>query len=267
MSALEDFGFYCVDNLPIPQLVDFAKYVLASEKNPIRLAAVSIDSRNRWFLSGLNDALIAIEQLGIHVEFMFLDSEEAVLVKRYSETRRMHPLMSDSVSLVDGIKLERQLLTSLSERANRHLDTTNLTPHELRFLVQEDAAEFHTGREVLLLKSFAYKYGAPLDADYVFDVRCLPNPYWVGDLKQYNGLQEPIQNYFSTKPEVEHMIEQIEKFICDWLSLFYANGRRYLIVAIGCTGGRHRSVYVVEKLEQRFSSRGFVVQKRHNEIS
>ena len=267
MSALEDFGFYCVDNLPIPQLVDFAKNVLASEKNAIRLAAVSIDSRNRWFLSELNDALKAIEQLGIHVEFMFLDAEEAVLVKRYSETRRMHPLMSDSVSLVDGIKSERQLLTSLSERANRHLDTTNLTPHDLRFLVREDAAEFHTGREVLLLKSFAYKYGAPLDADYVFDVRCLPNPYWVGDLKQYNGLQEPIQDYFSTKPEVEQMIEQIEKFICDWLSLFYANGRRYLIVAVGCTGGRHRSVYVVERLEQRFSSRGFIVQKRHNEIS
>ena len=172
-----------MDNLPIPLLSVFTRDVLISEETSISMAAVSIDSRNQEFLGNLNDVLKAVVQQGVQVEFMFLEAEEAMLLKRYSETRRMHPLMSHTVSLVDAIKLERQMLAPLSERATRHLDTTNLTPHDLRSLIQEDAAEFHIGREVLLLKSFAYKYGAPLDADYVFDVRCLPNPYWVAELK------------------------------------------------------------------------------------
>ncbi len=241
--------------------------MLASSENSVRLAAVSIDSRNAVFLDELDSALDAVAELGIHVEFMFLEAEEAELVKRYSGTRRVHPLMSDSVSLLDSIKLERQLLGPLSERAIKHLDTTNLTPHDLRFLIQEESAEFRVGSEVMLLKSFAYKFGAPLDADFVFDVRCLPNPYWVANLKQFNGLEEPVQAYFATKPEVGRMIERIDEFISDWLPMFHSRGRPYLIIAVGCTGGRHRSVFVVEKLEERFSARGIFVQKRHNEIS
>ena len=248
-------------------LVDFAQSVLASDENAVRFAAVSIDSRNQDFLGALHPSLAEVEALGISLDFMFLEAEEAVLVKRYSETRRTHPLMSESVSLVDSIKLERKLLAPLSERATKHLDTTNLTPHDLRFLIQEEAADFRIGSELLLLKSFAYKYGAPLDADYVFDVRCLPNPYWVADLKQFNGLQQPIWDFFATKPEVARMIEVIDDFISEWLTMFHNSGRPYLIVAIGCTGGRHRSVYVVERLEERFSTRDIVVQKRHSEIS
>lgn len=264
---MEDIGFYCVDNLPVPLLAQFTQNVLVSDENTIQYAAVSIDSRNQDFLKYLNASLGTIEELGVSIEFMFLEAEEAILVKRYSETRRVHPLMSESVSLVDSIKLERQLLVPLAERATKHLDTTNLTPHDLRFLIQEEAAEFHIGSEILLFKSFAYKYGAPLDADYVFDVRCLPNPYWVEGLKRYNGLQEPIREFFATKPDVERMIERIDSFISEWLSEFRSRGRPYLIVAIGCTGGRHRSVYVVERLEERFAARGTIVQKRHSEIS
>lgn len=267
LSALEDIGFYCVDNLPVTLLEEFTQKVLVSDQNMIRYAAVGIDSRNQSFLEYLKESLEKISDIGVSIDFMFLEAEEAILVKRYSETRRVHPLMSDSVSLVDSIKLERQLLAPLAERATKHLDTTNLTPHDLRFLIQEDTADFHIGSEILLFKSFAYKYGAPLDADYVFDVRCLPNPYWVEGLKQYNGLEEPIQKYFATKPEVDQMIEQIDEFISGWLSEFRSRGRPYLIVAVGCTGGRHRSVYVVERLEERFAARGVVVQKRHSEIS
>lgn len=241
--------------------------MLVSDENRIQHAAVGIDSRNQSFLKHLHASLDEISDTEVGIDFMFLEAEEAILVKRYSETRRVHPLMSESVSLVDSIKLERQLLASLAERATKHLDTTNLTPHDLRFLIQEDAAEFHAGSEILLFKSFAYKYGTPLDADYVFDVRCLPNPYWVDGLKQYNGLEEPVQNYFADQPEVEQMIGQIDSFISGWLSEFRSRGRPYLIVAIGCTGGRHRSVYVVEQLEERFAARGIIVQKRHSEIS
>ncbi len=267
LSALEDFGFYCVDNLPIPLLAEFAEQVIVQDNSPASFAAVSIDSRNQSFLDELDDALKGVAELGINIDFMFLEAEEAVLIKRYSETRRMHPLMAGSLSLLDSVKLERQLLAPLSERATKHLDTTYLTPHDLRFLIQEEAAEYHVGRETLLLKSFAYKYGAPLDADYVFDVRCLPNPYWVAGLKQFNGLDQPIQDYFATKPEVARMIEQIDEFVSEWLSKFHSSGRPYLIVAVGCTGGRHRSVYVVERLEEHLASRNIIVQKRHSEIS
>lgn len=267
LSALEDFGFFCVDNLPIPLLAEFAKKVIVQDNNLAGFAAVSIDSRNQYFLDALDGALKDITELGINVDFMFLEAEEAVLIKRYSETRRMHPLMAGSLSLMDSVKLERQLLAPLSERATKHLDTTYLTPHDLRFLIQEEAAEYHLGRETVLLKSFAYKYGAPLDADYVFDVRCLPNPYWVAELKQFNGLDQPIQDYFATKPDVARMIEQIDEFVSEWLSKFHSRGRPYLIVAVGCTGGRHRSVYVVERLEERLSSQNIIVQKRHSEIS
>ncbi len=267
LSALEDFGFFCVDNLPVPLLAEFAEAVLIQDKNPVRFAAVSIDSRNQCFLDMLDNALEQVDRLGIDVDFMFLEAEEAVLIKRYSETRRMHPLMTGSLSTSDSVKLERNLLAALSERATKHLDTTYLTPHDLRFLIQEEAAEYHVGRETLLLKSFAYKYGAPLDADYVFDVRCLPNPYWVAGLKKFNGLEQPIRDYFETKPEVESMIDQIDQFVSRWLPKFHAIGRPYVIVAVGCTGGRHRSVYVVERLEARFASRNIVVQKRHSEIS
>jgi len=252
--------------LPIPLLAEFAESVLARDETPVELAAVSIDARNEVFLGDLKHALARVTEFGINTEFMFLEAEEASLIKRYSETRRMHPLMRDSRSLTDSVKLERLLLAPLSERATKHIDTTNLTPHGLRSLVQEEAAEHNVGQGVLLLKSFAYKYGAPLDADYVFDVRCLPNPYWVEGLRQYNGLEQPIRDYFSGKPEVARMIEQIDHFVSEWQPAFHASGRPYLIVAVGCTGGRHRSVYVVERLEKRFASRNTVVQKRHSEI-
>ena len=248
-------------------LTHFVETVLVNEYSSAEFAAVSIDSRNQCFLDALDQALNGVAELGVSVEFMFLEAEEAVLIKRYSETRRMHPLMSGAMTVTDSVKLERQLLAPLSERATRHLDTTHLTPHDLRFLIQEEAAQFRVGRDTILLKSFAYKYGAPLDADYVFDVRCLPNPYWVEGLKQFNGLEQPIRDYFATKPEVEKMIDQIDQFVSEWLSQFHARGRPYQIVAVGCTGGRHRSVYVVERLEERFATRNIVVQKRHSEIS
>ena len=264
LSALEDLGYYCVDNLPIVLLGQFARNVLRTDSSIWR-AAVSIDSRNKTFLNLLVDSVKDLKELNISYEFMFLDAEQSVLVKRYSETRRKHPLMDDSVPLLESINLERDLLAPLSERATKHIDTTHMTPHELRHLIQEDAARLgNVGEQILLFKSFAYKRGAPLDADFVFDVRCLPNPYWVESLKHYSGLDLQIQEYFRSKPAVGKMINQIDEFISSWIESFHIAGRTYLIIAVGCTGGRHRSVYVVEKLVNQFSAKNVKVQKRHS---
>ena len=248
-------------------LQPFVHSVLESEQDSFRLAAVSIDGRNREFLGSLVDNIRFLRQTGINFEIIYLDTEESELVKRYGETRRKHPLMDDSVSLLESIQLEKQLISPLSEIASKHFDTTSMSPHELRNLIQEDAAGFGVGDSSLLFKSFAYKRGTPLDADFVFDVRCLPNPYWVEELKNHNGLEQPIRDYFATKPTVQLMIDQIDGFIDQWLKKFHEAGRVYLTVAVGCTGGRHRSVYVVERLAERFSARGNHVQKRHNELA
>ena len=266
LRALEDLGYYCVDNLPVVLLEQFARELYKEDGEKIKLGAVSIDSRNKKFLEAYAQNVRRLKSAGIDFEVIFLYAEESVLVKRFSETRRMHPLMDEDTPLLDSIRLEKQILSPMSERATKHFDTTNMSPHELRHLIQEDAAEVSTSDLSLLVKSFAFKRGAPLDADFVFDVRCLPNPYWVEELKDFNGLEQPIVEYFSTKPIAQKMINHIESFIQEWMDAFHSAGCVYITVAIGCTGGRHRSVYVVEELVNRFVQSGFHVQKRHSEL-
>ena len=267
LRALEDLGYYCVDNLPIVLLKPFINSVLESEEGYFPLAAVGIDSRNEKFMDALSENVQYLRQSGINFEVIYLDAEDYALVKRFQETHRPHPLRDDSTPLEEIIQSEKQLLAPLSEMATKHFDTTNISPHELRNLIQEDAANFGVGETLLLFKSFAYKRGTPLDADFVFDVRCLPNPYWIAELKNFNGLEDPIKEYFAPKQSVQKMINQIDEFINEWRSKFHEAGRVYLTVAIGCTGGRHRSVYVVEQLTERFTQRGCAVHKRHDEIS
>ncbi len=265
LHALEDVGYYCVDNLPIALLSSFADQV---DEHGIASTAVSIDSRNHRFLDALDEHLKYFDQIGLSYEFIFLDAEEQVLMQRFAETRRTHPLMSDSVSLIEAIQQEKALLEPLVSRAEKHFETTHISPHGLRSLIQEYAADADasTGEPSLQFKSFAYKHGMPLDADFVFDVRCLPNPYWISQLRSYNGTQSPIADYLSGKPKVTMMIDRIDSFISEWLGSFRETGRTYLTVAIGCTGGRHRSVYVVEQLASRFTQRELSVQKRHSEL-
>ncbi len=265
LHALEDIGYYCVDNLPIALLSSFAEQV---DKHGFERTAVSIDSRNQQFLGLLDEHLKRFNTLGINYEFIFLDAEERVLTQRFAETRRTHPLMSESVSLLEAIRLEKTLLRPLLDRAEKHFDTTGISPYGLRTLIQEDAAQAKSTADEpsLLFKSFAYKRGMPLDADFVFDVRCLPNPYWIKHLRGYDGTQTPVVEYLSGKPDVNRMIERIDTFLSEWLRSFRETGRTYITVAIGCTGGRHRSVHVVEQLSERFSQRKFQVKKRHSEL-
>ena len=266
LRALEDLGYYCVDNLPVVMLSQFAEEVLAKADSDIEHAAVSIDARNLTVLDSLPKHLKRIRDKGVSCEVIFLDTEESALVRRYTETRRKHPLMDDEIPLVESIHLEKQLLSPISELATKHFDTTNMTPHELRLLIQEDAGSTEPGYPSLLFKSFAYKRGAPPDADFVFDVRCLPNPYWNAELKGYSGLDEPIVEFFADKPLVDTMISQIDSFVDEWMPRFHSVGRIYMTIAIGCTGGRHRSVYVVERLAKIYQGRSTSVQKRHGEL-
>ena len=229
-------------------------------------AAVAIDSRNRSFLSSLPKNLIALEDLGIDYRIIFLESDENALVKRFSETRRKHPLTNTHTPLIDGIRQELELLAPLSERAVRRLNTSLMTPHELRRLFRDIAGIESFSGPVVMFESFGFKYGTPVDADFVFDVRCLPNPHWHDELRAMSGLDKPVQVFLENEIQVQTMFEHVQTFIEHWLPDFQQENRSYITVAIGCTGGKHRSVYMVEKLAQYFSKKDTHVQIWHREI-
>ncbi len=268
LNALEDLGYYCIDNMPAVLLPQFAELAMTQvrESRDFRVA-VSIDSRNRYFLSSLPESLGALTELGIDYRIIFLEADEKVLVKRFSETRRKHPLTNSHTPLVDSIRLEMDLLTPLAENAVRRLDTSMMTPHELRRLVRDVAGIESASGLVVLFESFGYKHGTPLDADFVFDVRCLPNPHWQETLKPLTGLDPPVREFLEQQPAVGEMLAHIRGFIERWLGDFERENRSYITVAIGCTGGRHRSVYMIERLREYFAARGIHVQVWHRELS
>ena len=268
LNALEDLGYYCIDNMPAVLLPQFAELTIEQFRasGDFRLA-VSIDSRNRYFLASLPQSLEALQRLGIDYRIIFLEAEEKVLLKRFSETRRKHPLTDSHTPLVDGIRLEAEFLTPLAESAVRRIDTSVMTPHELRRLVRDVAGIETFSGLVVLFESFGYKHGTPLDADFVFDVRCLPNPHWQDDLKHQTGLDEAVCRFLEQQPPVREMLEHISGFIERWLPDFERENRSYITVAIGCTGGRHRSVYLIERLREYFAMRDIHVQTWHRELS
>ncbi len=268
LNALEDLGYYCIDNMPAVLIPQFAELTATQfrDSRDFRVA-VSIDSRNRYFLSSLPQSLESLQALGIDYRIIFLEAEEKVLVKRFSETRRKHPLTDSHTPLVDGIRLEADLLTPLAENAVRRIDTSVMTPHELRRLVRDVAGIETFSGVVVLFESFGYKHGTPLDADFVFDVRCLPNPHWQEALKPLTGLDEPVCRYLQAQPAAGEMLDHIRGFIERWLPDFEQENRSYITVAVGCTGGRHRSVYIIERLRDHFAERDIHVQVWHRELS
>lgn len=266
LQALEDLGYYCIDNLPASLLSRFAGDFMNQTEEGLKDCAVSIDSRNRQFLRALPHNLEELERLGLDCKILFLEANEDILVKRFSETRRKHPLTDRRTALVEGIRREKELLDPLAIAATRRIDTSDTTPQELRGLVRDFA-----GREIgesltLLFESFGYKHSVPRDADFVFDVRCLPNPHWETSLRSLTGLDPEVQEFLGTSTRVEEMIAQIRDFIEYWLPAFQAESRSYITVAIGCTGGQHRSVYVADRLARHFKGRPMQVQVRHREL-
>ncbi len=265
LHVLEDQGYYCVDNMPAGLLGSLAREI--SNEQALRNAAVSIDARNMHSdLKQFPKILARLKKNDVHCEVIYLDADPSTLLKRFSETRRRHPLSTETCSLEEAIHAESTLLEPLKDKADLTLDTSALSLHELRDLISTRVANHTDGNLALLFQSFGFKRGIPIDADYVFDVRCLPNPYWVASLRVFSGLDKPVQEFLAAEPEVLEMQTDIARFVERWLPRFEANNRSYLTIAIGCTGGHHRSVYLSEQLARHFSDMVKNVQVRHREL-
>ena len=243
LRTLEDLGFYCIDNLPI-QLLDACIETLM--KQGYSNVAISLDIRNPSFLGVLPEEVRNVSNQGVEVKIVFLDASNETLLRRYSETRRPHPLCNDKTTLVESIEAERKLLESLKINAT-HIDTSRLTPQQLKNQVRGLIENKHYQLQ-LILQSFGFKHGIPLDTDFTFDVRCLPNPFYEDELKQLSGIDSRVAEYLNRSANTLKMIDDIHQLISRWLPLFIDEGRVTLSVSVGCTGGQHRSVYVVEQL-------------------
>ena len=259
LHALEDAGFFCVDNLPPELLRDFLR--LEQQRRDQRIA-IAVDVRSAGSLPHLLPLLAELKSEGVAIHAVFLDATTGALVRRFSETRRTHPLADRGV-LVDAIELERELLAGLRE-VSTVIDTSSLRPTQLRAWMR-DLVSAASSRLTLVFESFAYRHGVPLDADYVFDVRVLPNPHYVRELRPLNGRDAPVAAYLAAQPEAAEMLTQVDTFLRRWLPAFEADQRAFLTVAIGCTGGQHRSVWFVERLTERFAAIASTVI-RHREI-
>ena len=250
LRTLEDLDYYCVDNMPSALLPAFVAEVAQSGLH--QRLAVGIDVRNRAEdLNKLPQVLAGLAGAGIEHTLIFLDARDEVLFKRYSDTRRRHPLTGEGVSLSDAIARERKLLKPLASIADRVIDTAELNVHQLRRLIATELG-MAGGPLSLLFESFAYKRGVPADADFVFDARCLPNPHWDARLRPLSGKDAPVREWLAAKPEVSQYLEDIQRFLDTWLPRFEADNRSYVTICVGCTGGRHRSVYLCERLAEHF---------------
>lgn len=263
LHVLEDLGFYCIDNLPIFFLPELEKEI----GNSHPLVAVSLDARNIPSDSThLKTMVQDLNARGKSCEILYLDAQENALLQRFSETRRKHPLTDNTTSLREAIRKEHELLTPIAALADLTIDTSPLSRQELHNLIRDRIAH-HNGSQVqLLLKSFGFKHGLPPDADFVFDVRCLPNPYWKIDLRALSGLDEPVIQYLEGIPEVQSMLKHICSFLETWIPHFEADNRSYVTIAVGCTGGQHRSVYMVETIAKTISRQIANTQIRHREL-
>ncbi|GAA6144583.1 MAG: RNase adapter RapZ [Thalassolituus sp.] len=266
LHVLEDLGFYCIDNLPIGLLPALASQADANEK--LTRVAVSIDARN---LSATEESieklLIDLPNDHYQLDVVYLDASENVLLQRFSATRRKHPLTTDQLSLAEAIDQEKALLDPLANMADLTLDTTHMSVHELRSMIRLRVADRPNGEMSILFESFGFKHGIPTDADYVFDVRHLPNPYWNENLRAFTGLDSEVQLFLNSHDVVAEMRKSISDFLSQWTDRLIAANRSYMTIAIGCTGGQHRSVYLAEQLATEYRMKYPNVQVRHRELA
>ena len=265
IKCFEDMGFFCVDNLPTTLIPTFADLIMRSEQ-PIHRVALGVDVREGAYLSRLLDIIRELRTRGHAVEVLFLEASEEVLVRRYHETRRRHPLAGDGNAL-DGIRAERKALSDLREIADRIVDTTTLTVHQLKDRLVElyVAPRARTGLAPTLV-SFGFKHGVPFDADLVFDVRFLPNPHFVDALRALDGRDERVRTFVLSHPESKELLRRLEDFLRFVLPFYEREGKAYLTVAIGCTGGRHRSVTVAEELKRFLAGIGYAPTVVHRDL-
>lgn len=268
LRVLEDLGFYCIDNLPAMFL---GKLIPLAKEHYPRLA-VSIDIRTILYSTERDHAQIselyrqARHDPDIRSTIIYLDADDQVLVKRYSETRRLHPLSQKSMSLDEAIRAESEMLMRISSVADLRLDTTSMSVHALANQITTLVQGVPEKKLIIIFESFGFKDGIARDADFVFDSRFLPNPFWDRSLRNYTGLDQPVIDFFKQHPETDRFIDQIDSFLSCWLDSIEKINRSYLTVAVGCTGGRHRSVYIAQSLHDRFIKRGIAAQVRHRSL-
>ena len=268
LHVLEDMGYYCIDNLPIGLLGPLTQEALYESAGHADKIAVSIDARNLY--RELDDFPIIYKQLKseqVEIEIIYLDAKDDTLLKRFHATRRKHPLSSKSISLNEAISKEKALLEPIASLANLYIDTSDLSLYQLRDQVKLRVLGRKGQELALLFQSFGFKHGVPSDSDYVFDVRCLPNPYWDTSLRSFRGTDPEIVSFLQQHPECEQMVNNITTFLETWLPCFQNSNRTYMTVSIGCTGGHHRSVYISEQLADYFRQKYDNVQVRHKELA
>ncbi len=267
LDTLEDCGYFCVDNLPIALLHDFIDHVMLEDHATYQKTAIGIDARNQTEkLVDFADDLAFIRSKGIDCEVVFMQAEESIILKRYSETRRRHPLTTSQRSLREALEIEQEVLRPLADHADIVIDTSFTHYHQLRDLLKNRLGEKGKGNLSIMFQSFGFKYGIPLDADFVFDARSLPNPYWASELRGLNGKDKPVIDFLQNEVIVKEYLHDIGHFVERWAPRFESDNRSYLTIAIGCTGGQHRSVFLVEALSRHFKSRVPNVMTRHREL-
>ena len=266
LHVLEDHGYYCIDNLPASLLPALANRI-SEDGNDLPQVAVSIDARNvSEDLEKVPEILAVLKSTSISTKILFLDANSQTLLRRFNESRRKHPLSNETIGLKEAINIESDLLEHISLLADLAIDTSNMSLQALRQTVKKHLLGGHSSATALLFQSFGYKHGVPADADIVYDVRCLPNPYWNASLRSLTGLDQPVADFLGSDAEVTDMLTDILNFLLKWLPSFDANNRSYITIAIGCTGGQHRSVYLCERLSKVFAEKLANVQVRHREL-
>ncbi|MEW6354397.1 MAG: RNase adapter RapZ [Pseudomonadota bacterium] len=267
LQALEDLDFYCIDNLPAGLLPAFVTQMINAPQHAHQNAAVCIDARNLTAdLQRFPEVLDELRGSGLACEIFFLEADDQTLLQRFSETRRKHPLTRMGVPLAEAIAHERKLLEPISARAGLRIDTSRMNVHQLRETVRKHAQANTAHSMAVLFQSFGYKNGVPTDADFVFDVRCLPNPHWEPRLRPLTGHDAEVTEFLSAQPAVRRMFDEIKAFLEAWIPQFEADNRSYMTVALGCTGGQHRSVYLAKLLAEHFRQTRANVLVRHREL-
>ena len=267
LHALEDLGFYCIDNIPAGLLNSLVEHVFELGDAVYDHVGVGIDVRNRPDdIDRVPGLIHNLKASGISCELLFLQADDEVLMSRFSETRRKHPLTIHGAGLREAIAQERNLLGSIINAADLFIDTSKTSAHDLRERIRERVGERVPHELSIMIESFGYKHGLPADADFVFDVRCLPNPYWEPALRGKTGKDGDVRAYLAAEPEVQRMIDDIAAFLTTWIAKYRDFQRTYLTVAIGCTGGQHRSVYIVDALADKLTAKYGPIRTLHHEL-
>lgn len=266
VKYFEDIGYFCVDNLPPSLIPKFAEVILQG-KSPIEKIALIIDIRGGAMFLDLMPALFTLDEMGISYKILFLDASDTVLVKRFKESRRMHPLSQDG-RLIEGIEKEREILGPMKEKADFIIDTSSLTPRQLREAIVDHFVEGKSFKGIIInIVSFGFKYGIPIDSDLVFDVRFVPNPYYIPELKHMTGLDTEVAEYVMGFPESRTFVNKATDMVNFLLPYYVKEGKSQLVIGIGCTGGRHRSVTIAEKLHDRLKKKGISAVIEHRDIT